>query len=498
MSRNETRRGSDGRVVGRAAGVAQFRPRLRRRAGSARLQASPGSTSTATSPRSLARIEARRRLQRAARARSARTARSRACSRSCASPTPIRACSPRRWRCRRTSPRSCCARRACRSRTAWSSIATRRPAATCCAPPYVLKPVNEGSSFGVVIVKEDRAHPPQEVGREDWPYGDRLLAERFVAGKELTCAVMGDRALDIIEIQPVSEAFYGYDAKYAKGGSVHVLPAKIKPKIYHKVQDLALRAHRALGCRGVSRADFRFDETKGDDGRTGVSRGQHPAGHDRNFAGAGNGGPRGPVVRRTGGVDGGGRVLRSLSEARPSAARPSRRSRAPPRPPRAAQRAAARRARGARRVPPRACRSTGRRRSGVGLALDARCCSSAPPARRGARRTISRHSSPREGGVGDFVARALGFGVTSVTIPANRSMSEPRGPGDRRRQRQEFAAVLRRRRGARAARGRAARQAGERAQALSRPDRHRHRRAHARRALAEGRRDQARSPPTAR
>ncbi len=133
-------------------------------------------------------------------------------------------------------------------------------------PPYVLKPVAEGSSFGVVIVKKDRAHPPQEVGREDWPYGDRLLAERFVDGKELTCAVVGDRALDIIEVQPVSEAFYGYDAKYAKGGSVHVLPAKIKPKIYHEVQDLALRAHRALGCRGVSRADFRFDESKGESG----------------------------------------------------------------------------------------------------------------------------------------------------------------------------------------------------------------------------------------
>ncbi len=133
-------------------------------------------------------------------------------------------------------------------------------------PPYVLKPVAEGSSFGVVIVKKDRAHPPQEVGREDWPYGDRLLAERFVDGKELTCAVVGDRALDIIEVQPVSEAFYGYDAKYAKGGSVHVLPAKIKPKIYHEVQELALRAHRALGCRGVSRADFRFDESKGESG----------------------------------------------------------------------------------------------------------------------------------------------------------------------------------------------------------------------------------------
>jgi D-alanine-D-alanine ligase len=133
-------------------------------------------------------------------------------------------------------------------------------------PPYVLKPVAEGSSFGVVIVKADRADPPQEVGREDWPYGDKLLAERYVAGKELTCAVIGDRPTDIIDIQPVSEAFYGYDAKYAKGGSIHVLPAKIKPKIYHEVQQLALKAHRALGCRGVSRADFRWDESKGEDG----------------------------------------------------------------------------------------------------------------------------------------------------------------------------------------------------------------------------------------
>jgi D-alanine-D-alanine ligase len=134
------------------------------------------------------------------------------------------------------------------------------------APPYVLKPVSEGSSFGVVIVKQDRAHPPQEVGRDDWPYGDALLAEKFVDGLELTCAVMGDRVFDIIDIQPVSEAFYGYDAKYAKGGSRHILPANLKPNIYHKVQDLTLRAHRALGCRGVSRADFRYDDTKGDEG----------------------------------------------------------------------------------------------------------------------------------------------------------------------------------------------------------------------------------------
>jgi D-alanine-D-alanine ligase len=133
-------------------------------------------------------------------------------------------------------------------------------------PPYVLKPVNEGSSFGVVIVKEGRTHPPQEVGRPDWPYGDRLLAEKFVDGLELTCAVMRDQAMGVIEIQPVSESFYGYDAKYAKGGSIHVLPAKIKPNIYHEVQRLTFVAHRALGCRGVSRADFRYDESKGESG----------------------------------------------------------------------------------------------------------------------------------------------------------------------------------------------------------------------------------------
>jgi D-alanine-D-alanine ligase len=133
-------------------------------------------------------------------------------------------------------------------------------------PPYVLKPVNEGSSLGVIIVKSGRTHPPQEVGRPDWPYGERLMVEKFVDGLELTCAVMGDKALGIIEIQPVSESFYGYDAKYAKGGSIHVLPAKIKPNIYHEVQRLTLAAHRALRCRGVSRADFRYDESIGESG----------------------------------------------------------------------------------------------------------------------------------------------------------------------------------------------------------------------------------------
>ena len=128
-------------------------------------------------------------------------------------------------------------------------------------PPYVVKPVSEGSSVGVIIVREDRSHPPQELGREDWPYGDLVLVEKYIAGRELTCAVMGDRALDVIDIRPATGVFYDYDAKYAKGGSIHVLPAEIKPNVYQRVRELALTAHQALGCRGVSRADLRYDDT---------------------------------------------------------------------------------------------------------------------------------------------------------------------------------------------------------------------------------------------
>ncbi|ADZ69778.1 D-alanine--D-alanine ligase [Polymorphum gilvum] len=128
------------------------------------------------------------------------------------------------------------------------------------APPYVLKPINEGSSFGVLIVKEDAQFPPQELSRDDWPYPDVLMCERYIPGRELTCAVMGDRALGVIDIVPLGHGFYDYEAKYAEGGSQHILPAKISPIIYQEVQKLTLTAHQALGCRGVSRADFRFDE----------------------------------------------------------------------------------------------------------------------------------------------------------------------------------------------------------------------------------------------
>ena len=133
-------------------------------------------------------------------------------------------------------------------------------------PPYVVKPVSEGSSVGVIIVREDRSHPPQELGREDWPFGEHVLVERFIPGRELTCAVMGDRALGVIDIRPATGLFYDYDAKYAAGGSVHVLPAEIKPNVYQQVQELALTAHQALGCRGVSRTDLRYDDTPGGTG----------------------------------------------------------------------------------------------------------------------------------------------------------------------------------------------------------------------------------------
>jgi D-alanine-D-alanine ligase len=129
------------------------------------------------------------------------------------------------------------------------------------ARPYVIKPLAEGSSVGVFIVTEQHDHPPQELTREDWTFGDRLLVERYIPGKELTCAVLGDKALDVIEIVAATR-FYDYEAKYAPGGSKHVLPAPISPDVHQEVRELALNAHHALGCRGVTRADFRYDDRR--------------------------------------------------------------------------------------------------------------------------------------------------------------------------------------------------------------------------------------------
>jgi len=126
-------------------------------------------------------------------------------------------------------------------------------------PPYVIKPMSEGSSVGVFVVTEEHHHPPQELYRDDWAFGEQVLIERYIPGKELTCAVIGDRPLDVIDIVPATR-FYDYEAKYAAGGSRHVLPAQILPNVYQEVRRLSLAAHNALGCRGVSRADFRYDD----------------------------------------------------------------------------------------------------------------------------------------------------------------------------------------------------------------------------------------------
>jgi D-alanine-D-alanine ligase len=140
-------------------------------------------------------------------------------------------------------------------------VVTRKEAAArhLLPQPYVIKPVAEGSSVGVFMVREDHKHPPQELTRADWAFGERVLVEPYIPGKELTCAVMGEKTLGVIEIVPAVK-FYDYEAKYAPGGSKHLLPAPIAPTVYREVQRLALAAHRALGCRGVTRSDFRYDD----------------------------------------------------------------------------------------------------------------------------------------------------------------------------------------------------------------------------------------------
>ncbi len=127
-------------------------------------------------------------------------------------------------------------------------------------PPYVVKPYNEGSSVGVYIVQEAANGPPAL--SEDMP--DTVMVEQYVPGRELTTTVMGDRALTVTDI--VTDGWYDYHAKYAAGGSYHVVPADVPQQIFDACLDYARRAHDALGCRGVSRTDFRWDEARGLDG----------------------------------------------------------------------------------------------------------------------------------------------------------------------------------------------------------------------------------------
>jgi D-alanine-D-alanine ligase len=125
----------------------------------------------------------------------------------------------------------------------------------------VVKPVNEGSSVGVFIIREGDNRPPQELGSDRWNLSDAMMVEEFVPGRELTVAVMGGKALGVTEITTGLE-FYDYEAKYSDGGSRHVLPAKVPESVTREALQLAERAHVALGCRGVSRTDLRYDDTQ--------------------------------------------------------------------------------------------------------------------------------------------------------------------------------------------------------------------------------------------
>jgi D-alanine-D-alanine ligase len=135
------------------------------------------------------------------------------------------------------------------------------------ARPYVLKPVNEGSSVGVAIVTDDGNYG-SPIGRDvegPWHHFDRLLAEPFVRGRELTVAVLGDEPLAVTELKPLA-GFYDYDAKYTDGLTEHVCPAEVPDEIAAAMKDMALNAHRLLGCRGASRSDFRWDDERGEEG----------------------------------------------------------------------------------------------------------------------------------------------------------------------------------------------------------------------------------------
>jgi D-alanine-D-alanine ligase len=123
-------------------------------------------------------------------------------------------------------------------------------------PPYVVKPNQEGSSVGVKIVREPGERP---IDRNQWPYGPEVLVERYIPGRELTVGVLGERALAVTEIRH-RHGFFDYHAKYTANEAQHLIPAPLAPELYQQALDQALAAHRLLGCRGVSRADFRLDD----------------------------------------------------------------------------------------------------------------------------------------------------------------------------------------------------------------------------------------------
>lgn len=131
-------------------------------------------------------------------------------------------------------------------------------------PPFVIKPLNEGSSVGVLIITEAGSGNPFD--HEAWHYGEQVLVERYIPGREIQVAVMGDQALGAIEIVP-SKQFYDYEAKYSDGFAEHLMPAPVAPGAYEEMLRLAKLAHDELGCRGITRSDFRYDDTAGEPGQ---------------------------------------------------------------------------------------------------------------------------------------------------------------------------------------------------------------------------------------
>jgi D-alanine-D-alanine ligase len=126
-------------------------------------------------------------------------------------------------------------------------------------PPYVVKPNAEGSSVGVFRVFEGANAPPQELASPDWTHGEEVMIEPYVAGMELAVAVMGDKALAVTEIEPRT-GFYDYEAKYGEGGSIHHVPARLPERVADAAKRHAVAAHAAIGCRGMTRSDFRYDD----------------------------------------------------------------------------------------------------------------------------------------------------------------------------------------------------------------------------------------------
>ncbi|MBM3602941.1 MAG: D-alanine--D-alanine ligase, partial [Alphaproteobacteria bacterium] len=137
--------------------------------------------------------------------------------------------------------------------------------------PFVLKPTNEGSSVGVHIVKVGNNQNLVDLVGTDWPSDAPIMAEAYIPGRELSVAVLGDQALGVVELRPKT-VFYDYTAKYTAGVADHFMPAPLPPEITEQAMEIALAAHRTLGCRGISRSDFRYDDTSAEEGGEGSGR----------------------------------------------------------------------------------------------------------------------------------------------------------------------------------------------------------------------------------